>query len=343
MVTLNRRDFLKHLVIGGGAVFYYGKFVCSQILTATPLLARTGENATESVGYHRIVVLGDPHLPSRIREHPNVATQQRIMSVKNAVIDDINVWDDVDQINVVGDIVAQFANDEEYAYCKTYFDQFKKPVHFITGNHDYIYNNSFSPDMHFVSADANVRQQNLERFKETWGLSEVFYTQKRGKYLLVYLSVDSLESSNLTEMSKRELDWLRETLNTNQATPTIIFFHGPLKGTLSSTTNKHANTPRFIAQPEEEIRNIINNNDQILLWVSGHTHTPATDPSFASEINLYEGRVTNIHNSDMDRVNVWTNSLYLYSDKIVVRTFDHGRKEWMDNLERTFVIPNLFK
>lgn len=333
---MNRRDFLKHILIGGGVVCFYGKFLSSQILMATPLAGSTEENTIESLGYHRIVVLGDPHLPSRIREHPSVATRQRIMNVKDGVRDDINAWDDVGQINVVGDIVAQFANDEEYAYCKTYFEEFKKPVHFIAGNHDYIYNNSFSPDSRFISADAVLRQQKLERFKETWGLSEVFYTQKRGKYLLVYLSVDSLESSNLAEMSKRELDWLGETLHANRAIPTIIFFHGPLKGTLSSVTNKHANTPKFIAQPEEEIRNIINDNDQILLWVSGHTHTPATDPSFASDINLYEGRVTNIHNSDMDRGNVWTNSLYLYSDKIVVRTFDHGRKIWIDELERTF-------
>lgn len=319
----------------------YEKFLYSQIPIAMALLGATKEDAAELLGYYRIVVLGDPHLPSRMREHPSVAARQRIMDAKNAAIDDVNAWDDVGQINVVGDIVAQFADDEEYAYCKTYFDRCKKPVYFITGNHDYIYNNSFSSDMHFVSANAIIRQQKLERFKETWGLPEVFYMQKHGKYLLVYLSVDSLDSSYLAAMSKRQLDWLRETLHANKAIPTIIFFHGPLNGTLSSATNKDANTPKFIAQPEEEIRNIIRNNNQILLWVSGHTHTPATDPSFASNINLYEGKVTNIHNSDMDRVNIWTNSLYLYSDKIVVRTFDHGRGIWMDELERTFPVPNV--
>lgn len=340
---MNRRDFIKNLVIGGGFVYFYEKFLHSQILMATPLLGAAKESAAELLDYHRVVVLGDPHLPSRMREHPSLAVRQKIMHVKNAVIDDINAWDDVGQINVVGDIVAQFADDEEYADCKTYFDRCKKPVHFITGNHDYIYNNSFSTDTHFVSANAIVRQQKLDRFKETWGLPEVFYTQKRGKYLLVYLSVDSLESLNLAEMSKRELVWLRETLHANKAIPTIIFFHGPLNGTLSSATNKYANTPKFIAQPEEEIRNIINNNHQILLWISGHTHTPATDPSFVADVNLYEGRVTNIHNSDMDRANIWTNSLYLYSDKIVVRTFDHGRGIWLDDLERTFIVPNLSK
>jgi hypothetical protein len=57
-----------------------------------------------------------------------------------------------------------------------------------------------------------------------------------------------------------------------------------------------------------------------MLWVSGHTHTPADNPSFAADLNLYAGRVTNIHNSDLDREVIWTNSLYLYADKVTVKT-----------------------
>ncbi|HWR39990.1 MAG TPA: metallophosphoesterase [Patescibacteria group bacterium] len=340
---MKRRDFLKVLAIGGGMVCLPGRFISSQV-PAAPFDNEMQKTDAVPANYYRIVVLGDPHLPSRTREYPSLQTRQHIMDGKNALIDDINAWEDVGQIDVLGDVVAQFANDEEYAYCKTYFDQLKKPVHFVNGNHDYIYTSAFSPKQHFITADAAMRQQKLERFKQTWGLSELFYTQRQGKYLLVYLSVDSLDAPvNLTEMSPGQLDWLRKTLHANQTTPTIIFFHGPLNGTLSNATNKFANTPRFIAQPEEQIRDIIYDNDQILLWVSGHTHTPATDPAYAADINLYEGRVTNIHNADLDRKNIWTNSLYLYSDKIVVRTFDHGRKTWLDNLDRTFIVPNRSK
>jgi hypothetical protein len=32
--------------------------------------------------------------------------------------------------------------------------------------------------------------------------------------------------------------------------------------------------------------------------------------------------------------NIWTNSLFLYPDKVVVKTFDHEKAEWMEALTR---------
>lgn len=49
----------------------------------------------------------------------------------------------------------------------------------------------------------------------------------------------------------------------------------------------------------------------------------------------------NIHCTDMqDRNVVWTNSLFLYPDRVVVKTYDHGKGAWMRKLEREiFVKP----
>ena len=35
---------------------------------------------------------------------------------------------------------------------------------------------------------------------------------------------------------------------------------------------------------------------------------------------------------------VWTNSLFLYPDRIVVKTFDHKQNMWMEELTRTVTI-----
>jgi 3',5'-cyclic-AMP phosphodiesterase len=118
----------------------------------------------------------------------------------------------------------------------------------------------------------------------------------------------------------------------------MIFFHAPLQGTLKNH-NKNANTPNFVAQPAEKLRELILQNGQIFLWVSGHTHTPATNESYASDINLYENQVMNIHNGDMNRGTIWTNSLYLYPDKVVVKTFNHKKAFWMEAFERTLIPP----
>jgi len=36
----------------------------------------------------------------------------------------------------------------------------------------------------------------------------------------------------------------------------------------------------------------------------------------------------------MNRQTIWTNSLYLYPDSIVVRTFDHRGNSWLRALDR---------
>ncbi|HUK99935.1 MAG TPA: metallophosphoesterase, partial [Nitrospirota bacterium] len=145
---------------------------------------------------------------------------------------------------------------------------------------------------------------------------------------------------NLTEMSARELEWLRTELNKNNKVPTIIFFHAPLIGTLRNYNSK-INTSTRIAQPSDKIHALLLSNPQVFLWVSGHTHTPPTEQSFASPINVYDTHVTNIHNTDMNRETIYTNSLYLYPDKVVIRTYNHKKGIWLPEFDRTIAVPAL--
>jgi len=129
-------------------------------------------------------------------------------------------------------------------------------------------------------------------------------------------------------------------LDKNNKAPTFIFFHAPLKGTLLDY-NSRVNTLDYIAQPSSKIHDILIKNPQVFLWVSGHTHTSPKEESFASSINVYEKRITNIHNADMNRETIWTHSLYMYPDKIIVKTFDHKRDAWLPDLKRTMLTPSL--
>jgi len=80
---------------------------------------------------------------------------------------------------------------------------------------------------------------------------------------------------------------------------------------------------------------------QVFMWVSGHTHTSPKEESYSSNINIYAKRITNIHNSDMDRETIWTNSLLLYPDKVIVKTFSHRKKSWLKEIERTVQLPGI--
>ena len=110
---LSRRSFMRGLFIGLGALVFGGW---------QKLLGATGQ------GYYRIVVLGDPHLPVRVAKHPDFAEQQAILLAKNDVIADINSWDDVTAVAVVGDIVEQRGVKSEYDYIQSFFGKLKKEI-----------------------------------------------------------------------------------------------------------------------------------------------------------------------------------------------------------------------
>ncbi|MEI6702679.1 MAG: dienelactone hydrolase family protein [Deltaproteobacteria bacterium] len=276
--------------------------------------------------YHHLVILGDPHLPGRYIES------------KREVIETINAWNDLDMVVAVGDICEDRGTKEEYASAKDFFDKLKKPLFPIVGNHDYIYSDILDIKGKRDRAVSKTREEKQLKFRQTFGLQDVSYVKAVGKYSLIFLSPDS--PGHLTEISEKQMKWLHSELENNRKRPTIIFFHAPLEGTLRNY-NGTVNGPNRIAQPSGRIRDLLMSNPQVFLWVSGHTHTSPKEESFSSEINLYEKRITTIHNSDMNRETIWTNSLFLYPDKIVVKTYNHNKGMWLPEFERTVMPPTL--
>lgn len=284
--------------------------LCALSLYATPL--------------SHIVVLGDPHLPGKNPEK------------KESVLETLNQWRDVYMVVALGDLCSQTGTHEEYEQVKAYFLKLKHPFFAITGNHDFIYEDQLDENGKLKHAPLEIQMQKLETFKETLKLEKLYYSLEKGPYLLVFLSADN--PKHLAELSSQQLEWFQNTLKTHTSKPTIVFFHSPLEDTLE--TYRHwVNTPNFVAQPISKIQSILTQNPQVFLWVSGHTHTSPLEPSFASAINIYQNRVVNIHNTDMNKDTIWTNSLLLYPDKIVVKTYNHSTHSWLDSLERTFSIP----
>ena len=268
---------------------------------------------------HHLVVLGDLHLPGS-----NLA-------VKEKVLQTINAWSDVDAVVAVGDLCEEDGSPREYQALKSFFAPLAKPLLPVVGNHDFIYS-WFKKGSKSVRGDAESREGRLRRFRETFGLASVYYSKVVGGYALIFLSTDSPD--HLAGLSPVQTEWFRQELKRHHQRPTIVFFHAPLEGTLDSYNDK-VNKPNFVAQPAARLRTVLAEHPQVFMWVSGHTHTTPNRESFASPINRYDGRVTNIHCPDMqEREVVWTNSLFLYPDRVVVRTFDHAKGAWLKKFER---------
>jgi 3',5'-cyclic-AMP phosphodiesterase len=277
--------------------------------------------ASDSQGLH-VVVLGDPHLPGKQ------------LPAKEAVLRTVNGWPDVDRVVVLGDICEDRGTADEYAFAKQFFASLSKPAHFLAGNHDYIYEDAPSARGGRIRGGPDSRAAKLRRFRETFGLEEMYSSRRVGSYLLVFLSTDHLSSPHLAQISDRQLSWLGDELRKHRATPTVIFFHAPLRGTLLDF-NDHANKDDFVAQPQTELRELLRQNRQVFLWVAGHMHVSATNESYRSAVNLFEGQTMTVHVTDMQRERIWTTSLFLFPDRVVVKTFDHKRGAWIADLERT--------
>ena len=277
--------------------------------------------------YH-LVVLGDPHIPGKFPTE------------KEAVIRTINSWSDVKLVVALGDICEDLGTEKEYSAAKQFFSKLAKPFVPIPGNHDFIYDDIKMPDGKRIKGAASEKEKKLAIFQKTFGIPALYHSELVENYQLIFLATDDLQSDQLTRISQKQLDWLRSELNRHRNNPTIIFFHGPLYGTLSNY-NKYANSNDFIAQPQDDIRDILQKNPQVFLWVCGHMHVPATNKDFRSPINLYENRVYTLHNSDMNRETIWTNSLLLFPDKVVIKNYNHRLGAWSPELEKTLVPPRL--
>ena len=98
--------------------------------------------------------------------------------------------------------------------------------------------------------------------------------------------------------------------------------------------------PRNYVQPAKVIGKLLQANPQILLWVSGHTHTSPKNPSFSNPVNQIAGTaILDVYNPTWDGKQVWTNSLYLYPEKIQIRTYSHKKHQWLPQFDRTIIVP----
>jgi 3',5'-cyclic-AMP phosphodiesterase len=303
---------------------------CVLVLGLVGFLLGAPANLLSSGGqvpYH-IVLLGDPHLPGKF------------LAEKEAVLRTINAWSDVALVVALGDICQDLGTEQEYAAARQYFDKLVKPLVPIPGNHDFIYSDIKMLDGKSIKGSTGEKQNKLAKFQKTFGIPALYHSKLVGNYKLIFLATDDTQSDQLTRISKEQLDWLRSELKHDNKKPTIIFFHAPLFGTLSNNS-QYANTIDFIAQPRDDIREIIQKNPQIFLWVCGHKHVPATNKDFRSDINLYENQVYTLHNSDMNRATIWTNSILLFPDKVVIKTYNHRLGAWSPEMEKTLVPPRL--
>jgi DNA repair exonuclease len=306
------------------------------LLALAPSIAAEAEGDAE---VPRIVLLGDPHLPYKTFPPTTKAAGEALVAAKEGVIADINGWSGVTRVVALGDLVGMRGTKEEYDFASEVLGCINAPFVPIAGNHDYIYKDEAGPLGVLVRGSPDSRKEKLDLFVSAFRLPSLQREESIAGYELVYLSTDSTERKYEVGLSSESLRWLEETLARTSSMPTIIFYHAPLAGTIRAAGLPTSPASDAAAQPSEAIAEILKHNPQVFLWVSGHTHTQPSNPDFDSPLNLYDGRVTDIHCPDLGHKRIYTNSLWLYPDRVLVRTFDHGAKDFVAKFDRVIPAP----
>ncbi len=317
--------------------FFVKQTVCSIFLSVFLLSFIFGAEK----GYYRIVVLSDLHLPVKTSKIPDGDKRNRIIAIKQQDADIVNSWSDTDRIVITGDLAGVSGTESEFLYVRNYLKKFIFPVSVITGNHDFMYADTRGTSGKIAEGTPESKKEKLARCLSYYQMPGLCYTETADGYLLVFLSADSTDGKFSVELSDSNLAAFQKTLADHRNMPVIVFFHAPLAGTLLEKGKPAKGN--YVAQPRKKIDAILNANPQVFMWISGHTHTPPSDKNFMTGYNLYEGRITDIFNTDLDREKTWSNSLYLYPDRVEVKTFSFQEGKWLPRFDRTVKVPDCQK
>ena len=291
------------------------------------------QEGLERKNYSRLSIISDFHYPCKKLVTPK--ERLRYMAAKEGALQDMNDWRDLDLAVFTGDMVQRNGSAEEYRLVRLVVNGLKKRKAFIAGNHELLYT-GHGEDLRPCSSTERILH--FARYTKTFG--PLYYAKEQRGYLLVFLSPDTVTGGAAVELSHQQLTWLDQTLAAHRQMPTIIFCHAPLENTAVPEKNGVSlPTPRNSAQPAADIRRILARHHQVRLWVSGHTHTMPGDATFMDDQNYYEGRVLNVYNSDWDEDTIYSNSIYLYSDKIIIRTYNHTKGIWLPVFDRVVTLP----
>lgn len=277
----------------------------------------------------KIIILGDPHLPGRL------------LNQKIEVIDWVNSQTDVDLVVALGDVCATYGTKSEFEFASNFLGKIKHPLIVIAGNHDNYYS-----DEGFILASEQVRKRKLESFKKAFNYSELYFAKDFDSIRMIFLAMDKVNCSLYASVSDEQLDWLKKELSDNAQKPVVVFCHAPLWS--KQVIKIFPEAVNFMVQPEDKFAEIVESNPQIKLWVSGHVHFAMKSELLENPVNLYNNKVLNLLNTDMNGYSVldkslkavfhdtiWTRTLYLSANGFSTSIYNHKHKRYEPHLQKS--------
>ncbi|MDF2567881.1 MAG: phosphohydrolase, partial [Oscillospiraceae bacterium] len=246
-----------------------------------------------------------------------------------------------DLLALVGDITDSGAVSE-YIKVSNILDSKKidrSKIFVSIGNHEFY--ESARPT---VTAPIANDQDYTSRFVQQFGLSggKVYYKKEVKGYQFITIGsefsrVTNKEYEDNLVMSEEQYTWLEQTLSqaaqADPSKPIFLMCHQPLSNTVYGSG--YINYER-----DERLKGILKKYPQIVLY-SGHSHRTVEHVN-----SIYEGDFTMVNTASTfmvyygsDLISDASQSIFtdVYTDRIVIKGFDHIRNEWVQI--RTISLP----
>lgn len=173
-----------------------------------------------------------------------------------------------------------------------------------------------------------------------WGYAKN-YVYDAGIAVVIFVGPDQCpDGTAYVELSATTLDWLDEQLTTYRSRVCLVCCHAPLYDTV--TQGFGSTSSDWQINPRVDVEALLANHPgQKIAWISGHVHTPTTDPGIAVAKTYGSARVVAINSSAVHYVGttsefedpIRTLFLTLTRTGVQVRFRDHGAQVWIQNAD----------
>lgn len=217
-------------------------------------------------------------------------TSFKLLSESSKLLDDavsqVNNIADIDFIMFSGDLVNQPQEDQLLNFIQ-HANLLSKPWYFCFGNHDVSHGGRLSKELY---CDVVIGRNKNFCYKKPY----YSFTPKKGYKIIALDTIIEHKNTSQGEISKEELNWLKDELDDSKGDVVVIFTHVPVMEPFPSENHRLKNG--------YELKLLLKKYDNPIIICSGHYHATKifqednilyiNSPSLVSYPNAF--RVVNI-------------------------------------------------
>ena len=210
-----------------------------------------------------ILPLSDLHLPMNLEASRRILNNRGYLNRMNHAV-------------LLGDMVASYGTPREYSQVAKFVRQLRVPYSAINGNHEFYfhYDDREIERGNYVwdEASREEKTRNLEKFRDFYGLENLYRAQHTPRGSFIFLGLDDIESTKQETLTQAQWNFLNEALQAQPQLPAFVFCHAPLMLETRLDLIYYEAERTACVEAGASTRAALCNRAAPTFWMSGHIH-----------------------------------------------------------------------